>query len=182
MESAEMIRSRALIALQSLGDSAKPAVPDVARALSDESPFVRRNAADLLGRLGPNAREALPALLGALRTNDIRTADDGIRQFQSEAVASALAKLAPVLPEIVPALIKMLREDDRLKIIVLQILTTVGPTATAACDVIGSILSSTKKVSLRLQVFSAKATTRFAGPSSCSWNAKVAGPAMPCRL
>jgi len=143
MESAEMIRSRALIALQSLGDSAKPAVPDVARALSDESPFVRRNAADVLGRLGPNAQEALPALLEALRTNDIRTADDGIRQFQSEAVASALAKLAPALPEIVPALTRMLRQDDRLKIIVLQILTTVGPTATEACDDIGSILSST---------------------------------------
>ena len=98
---------------------------------------------DVLGRLGPSAREALPALLEALRTNDIRTADDGIRQFQSDAVVSALAKLAPVLPEIVPALIKMLRQDDRLKIIVLQILATVGSTATAACDDIGSILSST---------------------------------------
>lgn len=142
-ERAETTRLKALIALQSLGDSANPAVPDIARALSDESAFVRGAAAEVLGRIGPNAREALPALLEALRTNDLHTLDDGIRQFQSEAVASALAKLAPALPEIVPALIKMLREDDRLKIIVLQILASVGPTAAAACDDIGSILSST---------------------------------------
>lgn len=69
-------------------------------------------------------------------------------------VTSALAKLAPALPEIVPALIKMLREDDRLKIIVLQIVTTIGPPAAAARDDIGPILSSTNP---RVRITAARA-------------------------
>jgi HEAT repeat protein len=48
----------------------KPLLPDLAGCLADAEPGVPLFAADVLGRLGPEARSALPALRKALESND----------------------------------------------------------------------------------------------------------------
>jgi len=54
--------------------------------LADADPHLRREAATGLERLGPDAREALPALVEALKDND-----DGVR----EAAVSAIVAIDP---------------------------------------------------------------------------------------
>jgi HEAT repeat protein len=61
------LRIEASLALSKLGKRSRPAVPALARALEDESPLVRMNAARTLLSLGGEAREAIPALLAAIK-------------------------------------------------------------------------------------------------------------------
>jgi HEAT repeat protein len=51
-----------LNALPELGKAAKPLVPDLIAALNDKSEYRRHSALEALGVLGPDAKEALPAL------------------------------------------------------------------------------------------------------------------------
>jgi hypothetical protein len=64
----------------------KAAVPGLIQSLHSAVPFVRYQAAVLLGRIGPEAKAAAPALLAALRDEyqDVR-----------EQAAKALKKIAP---------------------------------------------------------------------------------------
>lgn len=48
------------------------AVPALAKTLNTEEPIVRAKAAWILGRMGADARPAIPALIRALNTNDMR--------------------------------------------------------------------------------------------------------------
>jgi HEAT repeat protein len=76
-------------------------LPALVRALRGQNPTDRVRAAKDLGRLGWLAREALPALVGAL--NDV---DAKVR----EAAAHAVGLMGP---EALPALIGMLSHDDK---------------------------------------------------------------------
>jgi HEAT repeat protein len=55
----------ALEALSAMGPENQDAVPELTRALEDENSMVRAGAARGLGRIGPAARQALPALQAA---------------------------------------------------------------------------------------------------------------------
>jgi HEAT repeat protein len=55
----------ALEALGTMGPDNQDAVPELIRALEDENALVRAGAARGLGRIGPAARQALPALQSA---------------------------------------------------------------------------------------------------------------------
>src|SRR5947208_5181657 len=62
-------RSRAARELGALKEQAGSAVPDLARTLADADPFVAREAADALGKIG---LAAVPALRNALWSHDAR--------------------------------------------------------------------------------------------------------------
>jgi HEAT repeat protein len=69
--------------------------PALAEALRDQDPFVRREAALSLGRLGPDARAATAALRMALRDRkpDVRKASaEALRRIDTEAAPRAGAR------------------------------------------------------------------------------------------
>jgi HEAT repeat protein len=60
------VREGAALALRDQGVQASEQVPQLMKALDDEDEMVRWRAAETLGRIGPAARAALPALRGHL--------------------------------------------------------------------------------------------------------------------
>lgn len=97
-DDSEVIRHAAINALGGTLALRKPAVAPLAALLKDGNPAVRQRAAHALGRLGPDAAEALPALLAATR------AADGDPIF-----ANALAQIGPAA---LPSLLAALKESD----------------------------------------------------------------------
>ena len=64
-----------IYALGEIGAASKPAVPLITEALRDQSDsegFLNANAADALGKIGPGAASAVPALIVALGSDDVR--------------------------------------------------------------------------------------------------------------
>jgi HEAT repeat protein len=80
-------RLHAIQALEDRGAEASVVVPALAEALNDENAFVRRDAARALGKVGPEARPAVAALLAAARKDRERSV--------RKAVAEALKKIDP---------------------------------------------------------------------------------------
>ncbi|QJW96602.1 HEAT repeat domain-containing protein [Frigoriglobus tundricola] len=76
-------------------------LPALIRELRSQSPADRTRAAKDLGRLGWLAREALPALVGALQDDDAKV---------RESAAHAVGLMGP---EALPALVEMLGHDDK---------------------------------------------------------------------
>jgi HEAT repeat protein len=60
-------RSAAALALRAIG---KDAAPELTEALKDNDARVRRVAAEVLGRIGPDAKTAVPGLLEACKDKD----------------------------------------------------------------------------------------------------------------
>jgi HEAT repeat protein len=60
------VRVNALTGLQVMGPAAAPAVPQLIEGLKDKVDNIRWRSAFVLGRCGPAAKEAVPALTGAL--------------------------------------------------------------------------------------------------------------------
>jgi HEAT repeat protein len=83
---------------------AKPAVPALIQALWGEAVEVRIPAAEALGRIGPGARAAVPALLAIL-------SDDQQDELHS-ATAEALGLIGPAASAAVPTLKKRLDHPD----------------------------------------------------------------------
>jgi HEAT repeat protein len=77
------MRVGAIRALEMIGTDAAPAIPALITVLSQGTDRVRRAAAVLLGKFGPAARSALPALRRALNDPDADT-----RRFASDAILS----------------------------------------------------------------------------------------------
>lgn len=112
----ETLRHGALNALLSSSAVRKAAVPKLSALLNDKNSAVRDRAAHALGRVGPGAATALPALLAAAR------AADG-----SPVYADALAQVGPqALPALLDVLQKSKPQDSKW---VLRILHSFGPPA-----------------------------------------------------
>ena len=88
----EAVRHAALNALL-CGAVRQAAVPKLAALVKDNNPAVRERAARALGRIGPGAVDALPALLDAARAADGATA-------YADALAQIGAKALPALLDI----------------------------------------------------------------------------------
>src|SRR5262249_28125695 len=87
-----------------IGRGAARALPSLTGALQDPDPFVRAQAAESVGRIGPHARGAVPDLIRAYGTGDPEV---------SAAVTAALVKVgADAVPPLVEAL-KSQREAER---------------------------------------------------------------------
>jgi HEAT repeat protein len=64
-----------------------PAVPALVKALQDKEPGVRRSAAEVLGAMGLEAKDAVPALAEARRKDDVeavrKAADEALQRIQA---------------------------------------------------------------------------------------------------
>ncbi len=77
----------------------------LARALADDDASVRRNSVSTLRRLGPQAKAAVPELIGVLKQ---QKAPDRI-----EEAAEVLGKIGPAAKETVPVLIEVVKTSRR---------------------------------------------------------------------
>jgi HEAT repeat protein len=84
----QRVRQNCLQALMQMGTAARGAVPVLAKMLKNDNAQLCIQAADLLGRIGPDAKEAVPALQNLLK--DKRGAD---RRSVSAAAHDALSKI-----------------------------------------------------------------------------------------
>jgi hypothetical protein len=97
-------------------------VPLLTTALRDGDWSVRKRAAESLGRMGPSAKAAVPALFALLSSEEDRDAARG-----------ALREIDAVGPEALPALIKALEVDDgRVRYYAVFYLGKLGPAAKEA--------------------------------------------------
>jgi HEAT repeat protein len=93
----------ALQARNALKGIGQPAVPDLIRALSNENPQVRSEAASVLGLIGKDARPATEPLM-RMATADVESA-----RFNA---VQSLGKIGPVAQPAVPLLIGLLESAD----------------------------------------------------------------------
>ena len=127
-DDSEPIRHAAINAIAATPALRRPAVPLLAAALTDTNPAVAQRAARALGRLGPDAADALPALIaGARAAKGDAAFADVLAQIGPAALPALLTELkksdaasgAWILrtlrgfgPPAVPALIKALQQPD----------------------------------------------------------------------
>lgn len=110
-------------AAKALGRIGPMAVPALVKALKHEESDVRQSAAWGLRYLGPDAREAVPALAALITPNE---------KACSFAI-QALGAIGPDASPAVPALVTVLRDgDQQLHYCTLQALREIGPSAKAA--------------------------------------------------
>jgi hypothetical protein len=63
---------RAGMALRVMGDVARPALPPLLVAMTNQSAFVRMRAVSVLGWIGPSAEDCVPALIGRQDDQSVR--------------------------------------------------------------------------------------------------------------
>jgi hypothetical protein len=90
-------------AADALGRIGPPAVPPLVAALESSDPQTRLRAAEVLARMGSDAKDAAPALT--------RLLDDPDEQIR-KAATRALGRIGPAAEEAVPALVRALLESD----------------------------------------------------------------------
>jgi len=101
----ERIRYSTIRVVRRMGPAAKPFAPDLAGALNDDDPKVRRAAADALAWIAPDmSRDVIPTLEAALEHDD--------RQVVAKAAEALWAMGAPA-EQLVPVLIEMLEVPER---------------------------------------------------------------------
>ena len=98
------VREMAAEALGDIGRPAQAAVPELAKALKDESEEVRSRAAEALGTVGQQESTAGPALGAALQDEDERVRRDAIL---------ALARIGSHATDAVDALGRMFSDENR---------------------------------------------------------------------
>src|SRR5947209_14146481 len=91
---------QSLAAIDALLKVGPPAVPALGDALKGKEAALRRNAAYVLGELGPDAKDAVGALADALRDEDA-----GTRQY----AAAALGRIGPDASAATPGLVAALQ-------------------------------------------------------------------------
>lgn len=91
------------VAAQALGRIGQPAVPMLMNALQHRDPHVRLQAAQVLAKIGPEAKAAVPILVAALDDQDPRV---------RRASARALGQIGPAAQDAVPALMRSLVQPE----------------------------------------------------------------------
>src|SRR5438552_10142107 len=94
-------RDNAAFVLGDIGPAAKAGVLELVALLDSKRAEIRRWAANVLGRIGPDAYEAVPKLLDCLK-------DEAIRGRAAE----ALGEIGADATSAVPALIELLKEEN----------------------------------------------------------------------
>lgn len=121
--------ANAVDALASLGPKI---VPRLIGALNNKD--LRLHAARVLGRIGPDAKEAVPALAAAL--------DDAEGEYRRE-VQFSLGAIGPAAAPAVPALIESLEsDDDQIRNSAVYALGKIGPAAKTSAPALTKLLSS----------------------------------------
>lgn len=95
-------RSEQQVAAEALSQIGPPAVDELRAALQNRDPRIRREAAGVLVRMGPEARDAVPDLTRLLDDEDEAT---------RKLAARALGRIGPDAAAAVPALMRTLLEE-----------------------------------------------------------------------
>jgi HEAT repeat protein len=120
--------------LQNLRREARPALPALIRALSDEHKHVRGSAALAIGAVGPEAESAVPALIEALS----KERDPSTQGNLAEALGEIGPASAPAVPELTTLLDSKLwatRRDAA------DAMGRIGPAAKSAIPKLTALLS-----------------------------------------
>ncbi|MHC4201263.1 MAG: HEAT repeat domain-containing protein [Planctomycetota bacterium] len=120
------------VATKALAKIGKPSVPSLVEALRDGSSWVRWQVAVTLGEIGPEAEEAVPALVKALmrEETDMRPGIGRRHWYARKAAVEALGKIGPVA---VPALVEALQhKGSALRHAAAEALAGIGPRAKGA--------------------------------------------------
>lgn len=96
-------RTEQQVAAEALGQIGSRAVPQLVQALKSPEPSVRRQAVDVLMRMGPDAKDAVPEL-----TRLLEDEDEGVRKMASR----ALGRIGPEAADAVPALMRTLLHEE----------------------------------------------------------------------
>jgi len=120
------VQTRAGVARKKMGAAAAPAL---AAALADRNLRLRREAAEVLGEIGPQAAAAVPALAKLLKDS---------RVYLQEEAAEALAKVGPKARPAIPALLVALNDglSERVRGYAARALAKIGPEADRAYPVL----------------------------------------------
>ena len=114
-------------------------VPELSAVIKSANPaglneLQARGAADKLGELGPEAKAAVPILIGALKGRDA-----SLRSM----VVLALGKIGPDAAEAVPALMEACKDDPTIAAIFYETLGHIGPAAKEAVPLLRQVLRDT---------------------------------------
>ncbi|MBC7856619.1 MAG: HEAT repeat domain-containing protein [Pirellulaceae bacterium] len=96
-------RSEQQVAAEALSQIGPQAVPELCGALQSPNPRIRREAAGVLVRMGPDAKDAVPDLILLLDDEDEAT---------RKMAARALGRIGPDAASAVPALMRTLLETQ----------------------------------------------------------------------
>lgn len=92
------------VSVWALADEARDAqIRKLIGQLKDKDASIRATAADILGRTGPEAKSAVPALIDLLKDKDAKV---------RAAAAESLGGIGPDAKSAVPELIKLLKDKD----------------------------------------------------------------------
>jgi HEAT repeat protein len=109
----------------------KADVPRLIKQLGDKDVLLRRQAAELLSRLGPDAKPATEALMKALQDNDA---------FVVRFAAKALGGIGPEAKQAIPTLARLLRhESTEISDAASEALGNMGP------DAVGPLVAALKE-------------------------------------
>jgi HEAT repeat protein len=97
------VRRESAVAIGSLHDAGKAAVPSLRKTLKDPDPWMRHFSAVALGAIGEGAKDAVPDLVKAFGD------DEYVVQKSS---VEAVGEIGPSAKEAVPALIKVWKDRD----------------------------------------------------------------------
>ena len=118
-------------AAKALGRIGPASVPTLIKGLKHDNAYVRSSSALALRYLGPDASDAVPALIEVVET------DEDARNPAIQALGAIGQKAAPA----VPALVKVLGEgDDTLQYWALDALREIGPGARGAKDAVAKAM------------------------------------------
>jgi HEAT repeat protein len=160
------LRNEAAFALSKMAPACKNAVPELARALRDDVPLVRMNAARTLFCLGQEGRSATPALLECLNDPANETNLDIFTFTIQHQVALALGRVSAGTSEAVPALCEALKaaDNDGLRVTMIRALGEVGEPARPALEEMRRFADA-RDPDLRFTVAEALARIEGAPPS-----------------
>ena len=164
----EDVRLQAVEGLRALDEAARPAVPDLIRAFSDESPEVRAAAAEALGRLVAQPDVVIPLLAARLDDSTetrrgpmwavagfalghygraalphVKPALDSPSSAKCRSALLAIDRIGADAQATVPAVIAILQRDDpETRIYAINALRAIGPGAKEAIEELVKHLSS----------------------------------------
>ena len=112
--------------------------------MKDESWGTRCSVAEALGLIGPDAKDAVPALVEALKDNN-----DGVRRYEEtwlhpkkedgpsrlrRSIVEALGRIGPEAKEAVPLIVRSLKDDydPNVRVAAVEALGEIGSEATEA--------------------------------------------------
>jgi HEAT repeat protein len=142
------VRVQVLLALYTMDHKTATAVPGLIIAMKDKATLqLHFSAVEILGRIGPAAKDAVPALIEALGSKELT--------YDRWRIVWTLGQIGPEAKAAVPALLDVLREGDKdFTVTTIRALGYIGPGAKAAVPELLKIAKG-KDQKVRLEAISA---------------------------